>query len=143
MIPVLFHLGGYRASGFSGFLASKSLAPASDSGCFSRSSRVMGLLKSAYIFPMKLREHSKMSYRGRPSWPPTWTSGLTGEIGVLKEAYRSLVSTTRVFVTIDYVGDSYTGFIDLDDEQFCRQLVDLLQKHYGKTIRQIAELDIP
>jgi hypothetical protein len=107
-----------------------------DFGCY-------WIAKIGLYFPMKLREHSKMYCRGRPSWPPIWTSGLTGEIGVLKEAYRSLVSRTRMFVTIDYIGDSEIGFINLDDEQFCRELVDLLQKHYGKTIRQIAELDIP
>jgi len=97
---------------------------------------------------MKLREHLKLCHQGRRSWPPTWISiiGLarspTGEIGVLKEAYLSLVSKTRIFLIVEHNGGRYIGFIDVDDERFSRELLQIFQQHYDETIEQIGDLRI-
>jgi hypothetical protein len=98
---------------------------------------------------MKLRDHPSMSYHGQRSWPPLWTriSGasappLTGEFGILIGARLSTVDDDRCFLTMEYAATRYITCLWFDDPEFCRDLVDLLKKHSGEAIGQIAELEI-
>ena len=99
---------------------------------------------------MKLRDHKSTSYYGQRSWPPLWTriSGasatpLIGEFGILIDARLSTIDVNRCFLSMDYGATRYIPCLSLDDSEFCRSLVDLLKKHSGEPINQIAELDVP
>ena len=101
-------------------------------------------------FFMKLRDHRSMSYYGQRIWPPLWTriSGasaipIIGEFGILINARMSIVDDNRCFLTMNYGATRYLACLWLDDKEFCRRLVDLLKKHHGEPIDQIAELEIP
>jgi hypothetical protein len=98
---------------------------------------------------MKLRDHRSLSYDGQRSWPPIWTriSGasatpLVGEFGILIEARLSAVADDRCFLTMEYAATRYITCLWFDDPEFCRDLVNLLKKHFGEPIGQIAELEI-
>jgi len=102
------------------------------------------------FFFMKLRDHRSMNYYGQPSWPPLWTrtfgasaAPLIGEFGILIDARLSTVDDNRCFLSMDYGATRYITCLWLDDSEFCRGLVDLLKKHSGEPISQIAELDVP
>ena len=99
---------------------------------------------------MKIRDHPSMSYHGQRSWPPLWTriSGasatpLLGEFGILTGVRLSAADDSRCFLTMEYAATRYITCLWIDDKEFCRGLVDLLKKHSGEPIDQIAELEIP
>lgn len=99
---------------------------------------------------MKLREHPSISYRGQRSWPPVWrrifgerVTPPAGEFGTLTNARPSAVDDHRCFLVIEHGATRYTTCLWFDDKEFCRGLLDLLKKHSGEPIDQIAELEIP
>jgi hypothetical protein len=91
-----------------------------------------------------------MSYRGLSNWPPAWTwrggqenKPATGEIGVLRDVLRSMVEPcSRVYVIVEHEGEEYMGALLFDDAPFCSQVHDLLAKHCGSRIADIAHLDV-
>ena len=68
---------------------------------------------------------------------------IIGEFGILINARMSTVDDNRCFLTMNYGATRYIACLWLDDKEFCRRLVDLLKKHHGEPIDQIAELEIP
>ena len=102
---------------------------------------------SYWTVVMKLGDHLSMSYHGQRSWPPLWTriSGasaimpLIGEFGILINVRCSVVADDRCFLTMEYLGTTYITCLWLDDPQFCRGLVDLLQEHIGEPITCTSE----
>ena len=93
---------------------------------------------------LKLRDHPLV----RSHWPPEWTpiygsrNSTSGEVGILDDIYLSRVTAKRCILLIVYNSTSYIGAITFDDDAFCRRFVDLVQNHHGKSISQIAELDV-
>jgi hypothetical protein len=101
-------------------------------------------------FPMLLRDHPLMRYRGISTWPPnwTWTSGLEnkrprGEIGVLtKVALSRFKPANWCYLYIDHEGSEYIGCLLIDDAAFCRHLAELLQFCCNRPIAEIGGLDV-
>src|SRR5215475_11818619 len=99
---------------------------------------------------MKLREHPLLSYRGIPSWPPVWlwTAGQEdkkpkGEVGKLREVRLSLIEPpNKCFLLIDHDEATYMGCLLINDLAFCAQIAELLQRHYGFSVRDIGSLDL-
>jgi hypothetical protein len=97
-----------------------------------------------------LRDHPLMSYRGLSNWPPTWTwidgpenSRPRGEIGVLRSVVLSHVQPpTRCFLYIEHEKSSYIGCLLFDDQNFCRQMVKLLEGYCNRSIAEIGSLDV-
>jgi hypothetical protein len=90
-----------------------------------------------------------MTYRGAPSWPPTWVSAdqsskrPSGEVGVLIDVESSKVDPeNRYFITIKHNGASYTGCVLVDDGRFGQKLSRLLQRHIHYPLEVIGGLDV-
>jgi hypothetical protein len=99
---------------------------------------------------MLLRDHPLMSYRGVPSWPPTWIwidgpkeEYPKGEVGILKSVLLSkMQQANRCFVLICYEDSSYLGCLLFDDYAFCHQIVNILRNHCDHPIADIGSLDL-
>lgn len=99
---------------------------------------------------MKLRDHPLLSYRDMPSWPPVWSwidgnenKKPKGEVGVLIEVKLSIIEPpNKCFLVIDHDGSNYMGCLLINDLPFCAQIAELLQDHYGRSIKEIASLDL-
>jgi hypothetical protein len=107
---------------------------------------VTGLRRQA----MLLREHPLISYKGIPSWPPTWTwtDGLEnqhprGEVGILRAVALSKVQPPdRCFLYIEHEGSSYIGCLLFDDSAFCDQVTRLLQGYCNRRVAEIGSIDV-
>jgi hypothetical protein len=90
---------------------------------------------------MKLRDH--------PGWPPQWTPffgsrlPVRGEVGILTEIRLSAITGTRCIIVMEHLGTSCFGELSFDDDALCRRVLDFLKSHCGRSIVQIADLDIP
>jgi hypothetical protein len=101
-------------------------------------------------FPMLLRDHPLMRYKGLPSWPPAWTwidglekKLLRGEIGILREVTLSNINPAdRCYLYINHEGSTYLGCLLIDDHAFCSQVVELLQGCCNRPIAEIGSLDL-
>jgi hypothetical protein len=80
-----------------------------------------------------------LSYRGMPSWRPTWTwiegqenKKPKGEIGTLTEVRLSVIEPpNRSYLVIHHEGSTYMGCLFVNDLAFYAQLTRLLQYHCG------------
>ena len=97
----------------------------------------------------QLRNHPRMSFRGRRNWPPEWyptpsKSGdiETGEIGTLEEVFQSVLDESRCYLTIRHRGQVYIGVLRFDDSKFCKEVSDLLEHNNGRAIHEIASLQV-
>ena len=43
---------------------------------------------------------------------------------------------------VDYEGSSYIGCLLVDDQTFCRQMINVFQAHYHSPIIEIGSLDL-
>lgn len=48
----------------------------------------------------------------------------------------------RVFLVIKFGDHSYMGTLLFKDAAFCRHIADLLQAHFGKTMKEIGDLEL-
>ena len=48
----------------------------------------------------------------------------------------------RFFLTVEHEGKQYVGLLLLSDHEFSRQLEELFQKNIGRTIKEIADIDV-
>ena len=97
----------------------------------------------------QLRNHPRMSFRGRRNWPPEWyptpsKSGdiETGEIGTLEEVFQSVLDESRCYLTIRHRGQAYIGVLRFDDSEFCKEVSDLLEHNNGRPIHEIASMAV-
>ena len=100
-------------------------------------------------FPMLLRDHPLMMYRGCSNWPPVWscTDGHNqrpkGEVGTLKEILRTDTQPpNRCFLLISHQGSAYLGCLLFDDPAFCKQITQLLRSCCNRPISEIGSLDL-
>jgi hypothetical protein len=97
---------------------------------------------------MKLRDHPLMTYGGVPNWPPVWTQMriggveiVKGEVGVLIYVHAAGASNT-CYLVIEHKIQNYNGILVFDDGQFCHQIVDLLQRCRGRSVKEIGDLQV-
>jgi hypothetical protein len=94
-----------------------------------------------------------MNYRGFPNWPPRWYARgdgmappVDGEVGILTEVvphYSSLPhQSAELFLFMEHNGHRYIAAVFFSDPTFCRQVGELLQKSYGRTLEEIGGLDV-
>ena len=98
---------------------------------------------------MKLRDHPLMRFEGKPNWPPIWTgtkgrkvTSVTEEIGKLIFVYADPGLPGRCFLVIDHAYDTYVGSLIFDDHNFCKLIMNFLDQHLQKTIREIGDLEL-
>jgi len=99
---------------------------------------------------MLLRAHPLMTYKGLRSWPPAWVwmdgeenHHPRGEIGVLREVVLSNINPAdRCFLYIDYERSKYVGCLLIENQNFCGQIVKLLQGHCDCPVADIGSLDL-
>lgn len=98
---------------------------------------------------MQLRDHPIfILHKFNNWWPPPWirtgysNKTLHGEVGVLVEAKYHERLPTRLFLRMEHEGGLYMGALVVDDASLCFQLYKFLQKHTGRTIKEIGDLEI-
>ena len=92
---------------------------------------------------MKLRDHPKVS----DHWPPTWAGsyGKGTKIAYAEEPEKFLsfhVVGQDLFLECEYEGNRCTGLVTIEDEEFREKLIKELEKHTGKSIREVGSLEI-
>jgi hypothetical protein len=100
---------------------------------------------------MRLREHTSLSRSGKHYWPPPWLklSGagadtLTDDSAVVSSITLSRIDPpTTCYLLVESGRTSYMGMLGCDDPAFCRQLYAIVKQHVGKTVKEIAEVDLP
>lgn len=95
-----------------------------------------------------------MQIRDQPSmnrcWPPVWMrisgsgdKNLNGEIGIFRRVELSRIEPIeRCYLLTDHDGSSYMGTLVFEDGAFCRQLYSFLQRHTGRTISKLGDLEL-
>ena len=88
-----------------------------------------------------------MQYQGERNWPPVWVGQggaprVTGEVGILKDAFVDVRRDTRCFLFMENDGHGYIGTLEFDDKRFCPILVAVLKRHLGKPLQEIGNLNI-
>jgi hypothetical protein len=101
---------------------------------------------------MELRNHPKMTWQGRPNWPPQWNGPHgpgnplpQGEVGVLKALEKSAASPVGAccLLVMAHHDQEYFGSLSFDDAEFFNQLCTILNGQIGSAISAIGNLDIP
>ena len=90
-----------------------------------------------------------MSSRGVANWLPAWiwASELRnvfiypkGEMGVLENVRQSIVRPdTCLFIMVSYQGSFYLGRLNFDDQEFWRQIFELLKVIMAALLRKSAQ----
>jgi hypothetical protein len=83
-------------------------------------------------------------------WPPAWMringsgdKNLNGEVGILRRVELSRIEPIeRCYLLMDHDASSYMGTLVFDDDAFCRQVYSFLQRHTGRTIQQVGDLEL-
>jgi hypothetical protein len=90
-----------------------------------------------------------MKHRGVRNWPPVWTKAnkdnkaVQGEVGILRSVHFSDYDESHSFLLIiEHESAYYVGTLIFDDMTFRRQMIDLLQRHIGRSIKEIGALDL-
>jgi len=97
-----------------------------------------------------LRYHPLMRYRGVRSWPPIWTcverpgnKHPRAEMGILQEVLPSDAEPlNRCFLCIEHEGLNYLGCLMIDDSDFCRHVVWILQGCCNRPISEIGSIEL-
>jgi hypothetical protein len=101
---------------------------------------------------MELRKHPRMTYQGRPNWPPDWKGPYgpnnplpCGEVGILirVEPASNILRTPHCIVVIQWNNQEYLASLYFDEEAFLQEIFGLLQSSIGQPIAEIGSLDIP
>jgi hypothetical protein len=109
------------------------------------------ILGGRSIVLMELRSHPKMTWGGRPNWPPHW-NGPYGpnnplpedEAGILVKVETGAVKVVpHCFLIMRHKYQDYYGSMFFDDGIFLIQLLPILREYIGSPIAKIGSLDIP
>src|SRR5262245_8022020 len=101
-------------------------------------------------FPMLLRDHPLITYKGIRSWPPGWlwrtgndTTNPKGEVGILKDVILSTIEPdNRCFLVMEHLDAEYIGALLLSDTVFSREIFGVLIQNRGKKIQEIGDIDL-
>jgi hypothetical protein len=101
---------------------------------------------------MELRKHPKMTFQGKPSWPPQWFGPHgpghplpEGEVGTLKEVYSKPLTANgspHCYLIMEYDGKEYYASLLSDDPLFRDEICETLRGFIGVWISRIGSLDI-
>jgi hypothetical protein len=96
---------------------------------------------------MKVRHHPLMSNAKGGIWPPLWKekygeTTLMGEIGVLTHVGPDPKSPRTLYIHIANDNLSYFGRLIFDSTRFCHRISVLPQKHIGRPISEISDLEL-
>ena len=100
---------------------------------------------------MQLREHPRMSFRGRRNWPPVWLRigvetkdwyVVLGEIGVLKTVRYNANRPGRIYLIITHEGAEYIGCLLFEDKDLCEEVAEHLQRCCSMPIEAIGTCDL-
>jgi len=91
---------------------------------------------------MRLRAHPKLSGK----WPPTWTPRLSRTTKKPRgEQPDKLVSVRElegaITLEVQFEGHRFSGYLAVEDMEFRKKLVKLLNKSLYRTIRQVGSMD--
>jgi hypothetical protein len=101
---------------------------------------------------MELRKHPRMTYLGRPNWPPEWNGPYgpdnplpRGEVGILVrvEPSSNTAESPYCFLVMQWNQQEYVGSLYFDDGNFLREFVELLRGCRGRSIAEIGSVDVP
>lgn len=92
---------------------------------------------------MRLRAHPKLSGK----WPPTWTPRLSRTTKKPRgEQPDKLVSVRElegaITLEVQFEGHRFSGYLAIEDMEFRKKLLKLLNKSLYRTIRQVGSLDV-
>src|SRR5690349_8521838 len=95
-----------------------------------------------------------MNYRGLANWPPRWLprkdvggQQLQGEVGVLQEVVVSCGNPynrqlSQLFLFMEHQQKAYVSAVLFSDAAFCRDVGELMKRHYGRALEEIGGLDV-
>ena len=97
---------------------------------------------------MELRNHQLMAFHGVRNWPAIWRTALgtpapTGEIGTLDHVQFSTIDPGTCIITMFHDGYYYVGRLSFDNNEFSRQICELLKANFGRSLVDIGSIDIP
>ena len=92
---------------------------------------------------MRLRAHPKLSGK----WPPTWTPRLSRTTKKPRgEQPDKLVSVRElegaITLEVQFEGHRFSGYLAVEDMEFRKKLVKLLNKSLYRTVRQVGSMDV-
>jgi hypothetical protein len=67
---------------------------------------------------------------------------LTGEVGVLTDAYSNNQAENAIFVVIRFRAEKFFGALLFTDCSCRTQILSLLQANAGRSIREIGDLEV-
>ena len=91
-----------------------------------------------------------MTDGGAPNWPPLWMQSrigggvkaiMNGELGVLIYVHAP-TDSRKCYLVIEDENENYTGTLVFDNARLCRQVADLLQHYFGRSIKEIGDLEV-
>ena len=92
---------------------------------------------------MRLRAHPKLSGK----WPPTWTPRLSrtskkprGEQPDKLLSVRELEGA--ITLEVQFEGERFSGYLAIEDMEFRKKLLKLLNKSLYRTLRQVGSMDV-
>ena len=92
---------------------------------------------------MRLRAHPKLSGK----WPPVWTPRLSrtpkkprGEQPDKLLSVRELEGA--ITLEVQFEGDRFSGYLAIEDMDFRKKLLKVLNKSLYRTLRQVGSMDI-
>ena len=102
--------------------------------------------------PPPLRRHPKLTWRGRPSWPPPWGGAVgpgtklpIGEQGVLKAVEKTSAFPAlpaHLTLVIEYEGNGFRGLLLADDAALLEALYPTLHACLDWPVLEIGSLEL-
>ncbi len=92
---------------------------------------------------MRLRAHPKLSGK----WPPTWTPRLSRTTKKPRGEQPDKLLSVRelegaITLEVQFEGHRFSGYLAIEDMEFRKKLLKLLNKSLYRTIRQVGSMDV-
>jgi hypothetical protein len=92
---------------------------------------------------MRLRAHSKLSGK----WPPTWTPRVTRTTKKPRGEQPDKLLSVRelegaITLEVQFEGERFSGYVAIDDMDFRKKLLKVLNKCLYRTLRQVGSMDV-
>jgi hypothetical protein len=95
---------------------------------------------------VKLREHPEIS-----TWPPSWLAMSGSQEKKLPPDSATLINValsridpvTICYLTVQHEDETYMGTLLCKDSFFCQTIYDVLKEKFGRSIKEIADFELP
>ena len=92
---------------------------------------------------MRLRAHPKLSGK----WPPTWTPRISRTVKKPRGEQPDKLLSVRelegaITLEVQFEGDRFSGYLAIEDMDFRKKLLKLLNKSLYRTLRQVGSMDV-